>query len=337
MKSIAIISCDHGLGHIRRSYLLGLELTRRGATVTMFAPKHKFLKISNLFGETKGLHNTDFATHTTTRGLCTGDLKATRWELRVPALDPYDVVISDNLPEVLAIRPDALISAQFFWHDVLPHVTQDYRMRARSLLDHHRPPIIATSLFATNKVRNNMRYIPVGLYVSKSKSEPRTNQTDLLITGGSTPILKQKLKPILDMFLENSPEPFQKIHVDPSIFPVTHPPWIKKADYSSKMYANTIAAICRPGLGCLTDLLCHGGRPFCIFETENLEMIYNAQVLKKNHLGETLQGSLFSDYAKVERYASNPADRINHVNRTNLISFNGAGEAASYIEKHVAR
>ena len=63
--------------------------------------------------------------------------------------------------------------------------------------------------------------------------------------------------------------------------PKSNPGWFRKADYSIKMYSNIKAAICRPGLGVLTDLLTVGAKIYPIYENDNYEMLHNAKIIKK--------------------------------------------------------
>ena len=55
-----------------------------------------------------------------------------------------------------------------------------------------------------------------------------------------------------------------------------------RADFSIKMYCRLKAAVCRPGLGVVTDLLTLGVQILPVFEAENNEMCHNARVLTIN-------------------------------------------------------
>ena len=115
------------------------------------------------------------------------------------------------------------------------------------------------------KIKNLKKFKPVELYQNPklqnfTKRNSFNNQKDLLITGGSTKILNKKMKKITKFFLIKRPSQFRYIHVDQQLMPKSNPGWFRKADYSIKMYSNIKAAICRPGLGVLTDLLTVGAK-----------------------------------------------------------------------------
>ena len=40
------------------------------------------------------------------------------WHKRIPSLENFDIVVSDNLIEVLEVRDDAWLSGSFFWHEI---------------------------------------------------------------------------------------------------------------------------------------------------------------------------------------------------------------------------
>lgn len=283
--SCAIIVCDHGLGHVRRCALMAKERERLGEQVTMFAPAASLKRLQRAIPYTKGLAVHDFSTNITPDLIRQGLPKVVEWLDRLPNIDDFETVICDNLPEILARRPDAIISAQFFWHDVIEGAAGDYAEYCDHLLEQHKPTLIGCELFAMEAVRNQPGYIPVGLYknpelVDAAQATSQEKRTDLLITGGTTPVLREQLRRTISELLKNGPKPYEQVYVDQELIPEEAPYWMLAADFSIEMYCKLKAACCRPGLGVITDLITVGASIQPLHEANNREMEHNASVVK---------------------------------------------------------
>ena len=233
-----------------------------------------------------GLTVYDFETRSSPARFRQGLAQAVKWLEHLPNLDGFENVVCDNLPEILAYRPDATISAQFFWHDVIEGAATDYTEYCDQLLARHKPAVIGCEQFAMELVRRQPGFKPVGLYknpelVAAAEATPTEQRTDLLVTGGTTPTVFEQLQRTIDELLRNGPEPYSQIHVDPDLIPDNAPSWIVRADFTVEMYCQLRAAVCRPGLGVVTDLLTVGAKIFPLYERGNSEMEHNASVISK--------------------------------------------------------
>lgn len=298
----AIIVCDHGLGHVRRCALMAKEREKSGEQVTLFAPRALVERFQRAVPSTCGLTVHDFSTRTTPERIKQGLPEAVEWVERLPDLDSFDTVICDNMPEILTRRPDATISAQFFWHTVID-TPEDYANYCEELLSQHKPTVLGCGLFAMEAVRRQPGFKPVGLYkipelVAAAKAYPSEQRTDLLVTGGTTPTIKTPLRKVIYKIQQKGPEPYQKVHIDPELFPEDAPHWMVMADFSLDMYCQLKAALCRPGLGTLTDLLTVGAEILPLVEENNAEIIHNARVIEKiktNEKKDDLMRIVFSE------------------------------------------
>ena len=285
-STCAIVVCDHGLGHVRRCALMAKEREKNGENVTLFAPRASLARLQRAVPSVAGLKVEDFATRTSPERIRQGMPEAVEWLERLPALDVFDTVICDNLPELLALRPDSIISANFFWHDVIDKPAIDYVEYCTNLLFVHKPLVIGCEKFAMECVRKQYNFKPVSLYkvpelVAASEAMPDDQRTDLLVTGGSTSAVYKELQDYILKLMIKGPKPYIRIHVDPDLMPSDPPAWIVKADFSLEMYCRIKAAVCRPGLGVITDLLTVGAEIIPIFELGNSEMKHNADIISK--------------------------------------------------------
>lgn len=260
------------------------EREKTGEQVTLFAPRTSVERLQRAVPSIAGLTVSDFATQTTPDRVREGLPVVIEWLDRLPNLDGWDTVICDNLPEILARRPNAIISAQFFWHDVIEGASTDYAEYCEGLLDRHKPTVIGCELFAMDAVRRQSGFQPVGLYqipelVAAAKATPMEQRTDLLVTGGTTPAVREQLQRVVGELLQNGPGEYRRVHIDPELLPENAPDWMVRADFSVGMYCRLKAAVCRPGLGVVTDLSTVRSRIISVFEEENVEMRHNAKVL----------------------------------------------------------
>jgi hypothetical protein len=285
-STYAIIVCDHGLGHVRRCALMAKQLERSGEHVTIFAPLKSLKRLQRSAPSFYGLNVYDFSTGTTPSIVKKGLPDSVAWLDRLPCLKEYSYVICDNLPEILVVRPDAIISAQFFWHDVIEGVAASYSDLCQYLLTKFAPTLIGCDLFAMDSVRELPGFRPVGLYklpelAAAADIRPVACRTDLLVSGGSTPAVQAQLELIIQNLVHSGPMQYARVHIDPLVYPVNAPPWMFMADYSVDMFCSLKAGLCRPGLGILTDLLTVQADISCVYEKGNTEMMHNARVVER--------------------------------------------------------
>lgn len=290
-SSIALISCDHGLGHIRRSFLRALQFLQNNNTVTVLASEEGALRIKDVMPSSAGIFSINLRTNTRPELFRKSVDDITSWLDSLPDLSSYDYIICDNLPEILLVRADARLSAQFFWHNILPNSNYEYYRLCEDLLAKHSPFIYGYKLFTMPEIINRRNYIPTELLYSpdllRLRNGPITFEKDsLLVSGGTTSAVKNRLKSLVDNFVQHGPGSYKEVRVDSSLMPSHAPPWIKKADFSPEMYMRLRSAICRPGLGTVSELICAKVPMFLLHEPENRELAYNTKVLIDSNLGE---------------------------------------------------
>jgi len=291
VSSIAVIACDHGLGHVRRCVLLSDELGSRGSDVTLLAPTGAVERIRHTVGgpgsETSVV---DFATATTPAALRAGETSAVLWHERLPDLDRFDRVVVDTLPEVLAVRGDAILVAQFLWHDVLEDVDETYRARAGALA-RSASLVIGSEPFAMPAVRELPGFRPVGLHLGRRRSVLDASDrapeqgSALLIAGGATEASRALLRAVVEDLVRRGPGPWSRVHVDRELVPSRSPAWLIPATHRPEMYDDVAGAVVRPGLGTLTELLARDAWVVCVREDGNAELEHNARVVERSGFG----------------------------------------------------
>lgn len=288
MTRVALIACDHGLGHVRRSVLVAEALAALGAEVDLLAPTGAADRARRSLGGSRSpqVEDIDFATLTTPEGLRSGDPSTARWEERLPSLERYDRVVCDTLPEVLAIRPDATLLAQFLWHDVLDGIDPAIAERA-AVLAPTAPLVIGSEPFAMPAVRALPGFTAVGMH-AVAMGPRRSDARGLLISGGTTPAIVAALRAVVRALAEDGPGPYEQVLVDRELLPEHPPNWMTESRHTPEMYAGLAAALVRPGLGTMTELIGRGIPFWCVREAGNAELAHNAAVVERIGAGVDL-------------------------------------------------
>ena len=211
----------------------------------------------------------------------------------IPSLDNYDIVLSDNIIEVLAVRKDAYLISQFFWHEILLDINIGYKSKCRELIKKTAPTIFGDKYFSMQHIRNKPNYSPTGLYSLNPSNNifslnKNTEKRNLLISGGNTLQANKIFTEYVRFILENKPKGIDLIFIDKKIFPKKCPSWVKEGSFDRKMFESLIGCICRPGIGTITDCIQYGIKIFTLHEKDNLEMLNNSRVLSKLSLGEII-------------------------------------------------
>ena len=258
--------------------LLAGALVRRNLSVTLFAEAHKVA----VFSPADPAYDViDFSTGTSVAALRTSK-RQPAWIDRLPDLGDFDLVVCDNLPDILAIRPDAVLSGSFLWHTVVDGIHNDHVSSHEALIDRYKPQMLTCSLFSMPDVSRWTRPVPVPLYGAARQNQGR----NLLLACGNSGEANHLARDLIAMLCGVGKGSFERVYVEPALMPSSAPSWMSPAKFDAEMYAHLSAALVRPGIGTITDALLHGCRIFSFFEAGNREMVHNATRLEELGLGE---------------------------------------------------
>ena len=331
MTSIGIIVSDNGYGHARRMVALAPELAARGAAVTLYGEEEALKVFLGRVPEPAGnLQLVDFRTHTSAAGYRDNAPETLRWIDRLPDVGSFDAVVCDNLPEILELRPGAILSGNFFWHDVLPDVPEDYRAGCRALLEKTKPRMIGSEIFAMPEPSETTAFTGVGLFAYGERVHK--GGEGLLIAsglGGEAELKAQEMVGLLSR--GDQPAGFDRVYVDASLLPDDAPTWMRRASFTPQMYASLKAVVCRPGQGTLTDCYQYSdARTFAFYETGNREMTHVAGRLATLGIGEDCRDAETALQTAIT-YAGDAGGRDDHRRAVEGLAFDGASVAADFI------
>lgn len=289
----------------------------------MLAPETAVSRLSSRLGLQRGVIVMDFHTGTTVDKLRRGDGES--WVKHLPGMDSFDLVVSDNLPEILEVRPDAVLCGSFLWHRVVENVDEGLFEYAERLLRANRPPMIVSSLFGSGDLYELTRVCPVGLCVAEPAPDPPIQGDDLLISCGMSGELEDEFRNLVESLYSGLRPPFQTVWVEPRLMAEGAPDWMKPAEYDSGMYRGLKAAVCRPGVGTLTDCLWGGARVFCCCEPGNREITHNAAAVLRAGVGESCS-SVPEAYRAACAYSGDRQAIGAHLAARRSVSFDGICE-----------
>ena len=316
--NVAYVICDHGFGHLRRCYLNALHHINSGAEVTLYTSLQDLSRLQPSLPHAS-LSVYHLCTNTTPSLFLQPLNNILSWLENLPSLSHHDVIISDNLPEILSLYPRAEISAQFFWHDVLPKINSHYTSLCEELLKQHQPIIKGDPLFSTPAVIKQANYIPQQLPANpllKSKPALESNKQSILISGGSTSLATALFSSLLLDIIATAPHLVPLLIVDQNILssvsqklPVSTIMSLEVATYRPSMFDRISLAFCRPGLGIISDLLATNVNIVPVVESNNKELNHNATVV--NALSTELRIDLLKHHSILSifhKYAFNRGD-----------------------------
>lgn len=324
----AVIACDNGFGHVRRSAAVAAALRERGARCDLFVPGDASTRLD--------MPTIAFRTHSTPQGWRSGARETVAWPERLPNLEAYDFVISDSLPEILARRPDAILLGHFLWTFVLHDADSTHARQVDAWLAAHRPRMLGTGLLASEQLKSATRYEDVGIFADNEIGLCPSQRTELLVSIGlgAEPAATDALRAVIERLSrrETPPAPFTLVHVEPGLLPPQPPAWMVPASYDPAMYRRLVAAIVRPGAGTVTDCLARAVWIVWPQAVDHEEIGHNVRALQAAGLGELAEDA-DAALERASRFASDPK-RIEALRaRCSGLSFGAAGRVADLVIK----
>lgn len=279
--NIGIVVCTNGYGHIRRQSIVARELISKGNNVTIYFPRASLEQISPDLVDCC----CDFNTRTASSDWIKGEAQS--WINTIGSLSEFDVVISDNLLDVLSLRPDAIISGSFFWHKTLD-LAETVTEHQESLLSECKPTIVSNRYFSPPYIKSTKNFRPIG-FIKDKRSNQRGNKTTrgktaLLSIGmgrSESEILMQSY--VTDVLTEQSQnfQKFEKIYIERRIYKESLPDNFVRARFDEKMFNDLDVVIGRPGIGLVSECVTRNIDYVSILEESNAEMVFNNGVLSR--------------------------------------------------------
>lgn len=322
MQSLSIFVCNNGYGHIQRvRALLDHILESSDIEVNLYADPRQ---VERVFGPARNQQIIFVDFYYPRRNFLEQtrlvDLDWDNLSISDNRFMESSLVVSDGVIDILALRPDTVILANFFWHEVLeayvgkkPKLTKMIE-RHKDLIHSSNAPIFCSRLFATPTVRASNVQFTYGVmnYFGKSARNGNNARENLLFScglgGESSYSYAQVLKKSAPLLKNVRGKIFVERNIVPADVMVGMP--VQPADFSYEMYTSCRLAVIRPGFGTLNCCLSCGVVPLVYKEARSFEMTHNVGVIKSNNLGfvEDTPGEAFARGLELMRNGFNDSN-----------------------------
>ena len=298
MKKIVFVICSNGLGHFRRcirvAYTLAQSIEKLQLTICCTA---KHLKITSDWDILKALlQNPNIEIIKTGKNVqWFSDIERYdenhlfTWYKDLPTskIKQADLVISDNLSQVLEIRPDTILMGSFIWAEVLINYFPNHQLIKKfhdyeiQLLERYRPFMIHFNEMGMDYVSKYTNARGVAWMVEKQFSlKSKSTIKNILVSGGATGSIFKTIQKIVTQLKETSD---YQIFVPKRL--IEHFPNCLPFDFTDKEFIDIDLMICRPGIGALTDAVTFGLPILALGELSNSEMRFNANKVEALNFG----------------------------------------------------
>lgn len=307
---VVAVVCANGLGHHRRAAaILATLLRRRQAAgselrVTLIAEPWQRERTRGWWatdalvdaGATWIGGVVDPGVRWSTSPDAYADGRLRDWVARLRSVDELataDLVLSDNLPQALEVRPDAVLGGSFLWSDVLDAAYGDLAAVAefveheRALLRAHRPPMLCVAAAAMPGVLERTAAVALPWMcdpsVERGVDGPdgavavlggRTGAADDVLAAAASRLVAEGRRVLVQDGLDvDGAEPFA----------------------FATSWREVAAVLCRPGMGTLTDAVAAGVPLVAAHEGGNVELAHNAEVVVRLGLGDAVPPGASAD------------------------------------------
>lgn len=277
MRSVGIIPCDNGLGHIIRSVDLSNYLIRKFNIILYLKKKQKLNIKKNIL---VNRINSNFK-------LLNKSLYDKNWYKRINQknLKNIDLLISDNLPEAVLLNKKTIIFANFFWHEIFNLKNKFFKDLENKLCE-NKIKVLSNYMFGSIK-SSKIKIIKIG-FIGKFLNENKSKANGILISLGTSKIGYKKNLNILSKIINNRSYKNYQFYVDKNLIRNKRslPKNIKIANFSNQMFKKIKIALIKPGFSTIQDCLRRGIPIVSYLGNYNEEFLNNAKILRKNKIGK---------------------------------------------------
>ncbi len=339
--NIAVLACSNGLGHTRRVVAIASFMLKSGfeGNIDAFLPLAHLEKLwrwepCSFFVNHPNVRTTDFY-YPQKAEAKTVELYNKDWQtIELPDLDKYDVVWSDNILQVLEVRPDTKLTGSFLWHEVFENSKEtnglsEFVQSQKNILTKYKPEMAGNEYFATPEVKDKTRFFPVGLYKYSHLLKEKSGRS-ILISCGLGGEEEEQTRQAIEEIIGTNTAPPEYLYVEPRVLPKSYPSWIKKATFTSDMFHDCMAVCIRPGMGTISDALVHHSRIFAFSRNDSFEMLHNSDVLQELRVGERCE-SPFGAYLKAIDFVNSEVEIENQLLKTGHLRTDGVFATSNFI------
>ena len=325
MKSVAILACNNGLGHIKRACILNQLLLNRGIDVKLYGDESKI----NLFTNSKKIKklnniiNINNLPDALTYKYCSEDSITSVFREFSKRINS-SFLISDNYYEPFLFGCEGALLANFLWTDLIDNHKTGQILKK---LEKFSKLTILTSPFAKNYLKDCINREKVKIF---GESKPQLNDKNYIFIckgfGNWTECFENEIE---DYFINNKNIFLgYKILYDKNFKNLNLPSVYNCEKYLGNLTDDFIGhASCivgRPSVGILTDSLSLKIPFIPVFSSKDKESLHNSEVLK----------NLYPKTMSIKNTSISEQRKI--IKKLDL-DMNGEHDAINFIHKKISR
>lgn len=333
---VTFIPSSNGFGHIKRCIILGKEFSKRGFKSYIWCKQSIFNNILSKISVEHEEYNIDcfdkdipsFLDFRMRNEYSKSFIREASY-----ILNKMDLIISDNHIEGLLLSNNAILSANFFWHQNRSNdfINDSYYDYCINILKRLNPYVISSELFQDRIAQSYLRIKKIGLIVNRNSLAFNKSDADkkesILISAGMTDVAIKLALDIANTLINNKIYLDKRIFLEPRLFNYqSWPKHVEKATYTPSMYKSLKYAFIRPGLGTISDCLSNYVCPICFNEGNSMEMICNRRIITENKIGYGFEPSMLNR-TNLQNLESSISYILKNIKQLN---FNGSSDFYKY-------
>lgn len=334
MKTVSVVVCNSGLGHLKRVlWILDgvLRFLKDELAFDVFVDARKLKAFAAVVERLQADGRVRF--HDIASDVLNYERDfMTRYEIR---LRQAHVVWSDNMSFPLRYHNRVFLTGQFLWSENI--ADKDFKETEVKILQEKHPAMFGIRYFATPDVKKYTAFEGTGIYNFGSLKAQHVSGNAILLACGGTESANAHFQKELSAVVERAiriPEEIT-IFVEPRYFErFPKRGNIKKADFTEEMFGYIKAAVIRPGMGTVCDVLSKGGRVFAFMEGGNFEIEHNATVLEQLGIGH-ICGSIADGVDAATDFLRDTNAREKHLTNIDNLDFNGVDDLTGKIGRAI--
>lgn len=279
-KKLAIIASDHGIGHIKRSVsLANLISESKKYSISIYADISKINKVNKELKLNPKIRKINFKPQI--EKIIKKKNIYNEVMISLPELDNFDLVISDNIPEVFNKNKNCILISNFLWSDLLKKNNHSYYLKIEKILKNKNIKIIQNYLFGM-KLKCVSKIHKVGFFEFKKINNNIIKDKSIMFCIGNTD--DESIKPLKIIEDLKKIDKSYQIFIEPRFFNSELPSNFFKMQFTMSFFRKIKFSIIRPGLATINNCLSNQIIIFSL-KSKNKEMIYNSKILLEKKLG----------------------------------------------------
>ena len=295
-KTISLIVCSNGYGHLKRC-LQVVDALPRGYNINFLCKEPQLLYAKKEINFNKNIQINYIPKYSENEFSWIDEQNITwdkyeSWKRTLAnsqELIESDLIISDNHVLPVSLFDNLLLMGSFLWHDVtltINNQAQEIINYERELLHNKPTSLICLGDMVMPSLNNQVSLLKQGWFTQRVDIPNVGSKTKkILITGGGTELINKQLLNIVYLLAEK--DIYYEYFLDSKLFQMGKDfnRNLNLFSFSDEDFASLDYVVCRPGIGILTDCVRFSIPAIVINDGFNHEINHNSKMVNELGIG----------------------------------------------------